>query len=174
MSKKARKDRKRIRRQQVRVAKRKALRAAARYKIPGVRGKRALAGLKDFTETQQIWWVTQGINYLASDYSSGLWEPLFPELYEGQNFTGEDIAQRVLARYGDVLEEDPTSVGSAIIAWSVQNRAVVYLYYKQALEAVRKADPEANAGESVRSPHNSAVWQLFETLKGAILTEKQG
>ena len=155
-------------RQVKRAAKRKAKRAAIRSQLPARKTQLDLPGLKKFVEETQVFWLVHGINFLASDYDEGLWRPVFPSVYDGEEVDPEDIARRVMTHFSDQLDDDGWNIGKMVVAWSVQNSGTLFTYYQTALRLVRDADPEVDAEQVVRLPHNGVVWRLFEDLKADV------
>jgi hypothetical protein len=117
-----------------------------------------------FPDESYLWWLAQGINHILSDYKEGLWTPLFPEIYETWTAPApEQIAQRLMAKYEGV---DPWPLeGTTALAWSVQNREMVFAYYTEIIRQMKALAPEHDPDELSRRPHNASVWRLFESLK---------
>ena len=130
-----------------------------------------------FTDDQQLWWIAHGVNCIVSDYDKGIWTPLFEGIYatDGSPIqipAAEDIAQIIMDKYNVKDKEWPQEAKSAL-AWTVQDRQIVYVYYMEAmrrLTAAHGGDAEIEAMS--RQPHNPIVWALFSYLKEKILKRK--
>jgi len=158
------------RRRQKRQAKRKEQRRVTRKARQGAarnRGRRMpdLPGFSRFTDDDQRFWLAHGVNYIVSDYDNGVWQPLFPEIYDGETPSEEIIAQRVMDRFEETIKQGGYSDGQAATAWLMQTKQAVFSYRLEALKNVRVAQPEADAESLICQPHTDAVWRVFESLK---------
>lgn len=128
--------------------------------------------LEEFSDEQMRLWICHGVNCIVSDYDKGVWKPLFEGIYEGRVPEPEDIAQMVMDKYNLKEGEWPPEAKSAL-AWTVQERNVVFLYYKEALRRLTAAHGgDADIEGLSRQPHNPIVWALFAYMKEKILKRK--
>ncbi len=116
-----------------------------------------LLPMKDY-----IFWLCHGANYLASDYSEGTWDPIFPEIYEGGEVEPEDISRRVQLRYPDDFADEVVNWGGkakAVMGWTVQSRESVFIYVR---ETWRRLDEDHV--EAIK-PHAPKVWSVFHEVE---------
>jgi len=166
-----------IKRQQKKAARKKQRdkkRAAMRK---GQSSTKPKSGLPDidadvFSEEELVFWLAHGVNYLVSDLSTGLWDPLFEGIYEDPPRlpVPEDIAGAVMAKYQGVKEWP--NEGKAALAWSVHDRSVVYIYSREAFRRIQALSPEDDPMIFAKRPANSTVWSMFEYLKTKILSRR--
>ncbi len=161
------------RRQQRQLERRKAKRASVPNPIRMVKGRRRriAPGLQAFTDEDQIFWLAHGANYIASDYDQGIWDPLLEDLYYAgeQGITSDRLVEAVSSRFLANEDDELSDIGKAILAWTTQSKETVYLLSREAVRAVRKADPRCNSKETSRHPANPAVWQVFHEIKNQVL-----
>lgn len=116
-----------------------------------------------FSDENQKWWLCHGINHILSNYKEGIWTPLFPEIYEtGLAPEPEQIAKTLMSKY-EGIENWPLEVTTAL-AWSVQNRTIVYAYYQEVIRQMSLLSPDSNPEELSRRPHNAVVWRLMHSM----------
>ena len=121
-----------------------------------------------FPDDQYLFWMAHGVNYLLSDYTDGLWSPLFEGIYEGNVPSQDDIGLRVMEKYRGV-KEWPLEAKAAL-AWVVTERSVMYIYYREILRRLHSAFPDAeDLEERMRLPHNPVVWKVMSFLKDNLL-----
>jgi len=138
-----------------------------------VKGPKIKVTPEMFPDKQWVFWLAHGVNYILSDYSTGTWKPLFDEIYEDKDLEPEALAKRLLGKFGEE-KENWTPDAKAAVAWTIQDRSVVYVYYKAALRKLLVADPECDAKALARQPHQSTVWELFNFLKDKLLQPEEG
>ena len=125
-----------------------------------------------FSDTDLNFWICHGVNCIVSDYDNGNWTPLFEGIYEGNLPDPEDIAQTVMDKYNVNQQEWPVEAKAAL-AWTVNERSITYVYYREALRRLAAAHGEdANLEALSREPHNPIVWAIFAYLKDKILKRK--
>ena len=161
-------------RQQRKAAKHNLKKAVIRSRLPGYKTIPDPPGLKSFVADNQIFWLAHGINCLASDYDEGLWQPVFPSIYEGEEPGAQELARQVLFQFSQDLESEGWNVGKMIVAWSVQEPITLFTYYQTALQKVKELDASADAEQVVRLPHNGTVWRIFEDLKEEVRRNQSG
>lgn len=125
-----------------------------------------------FTPEELVFWLAHGVNYLVSDLSEGLWDPLFEGIYEDPPRLPdpEEIAGAVMAKYQGVKEWP--NEGKAALAWSVHDRSVVYIYSREAYRRIQASSPDADPMVHAKEPANSTIWSMFEYLKTKILNRR--
>jgi hypothetical protein len=128
-------------------------------------------GTDQLSDEEWVFWLAHGVNYILSDYDQGVWSPLFEGIYEGKTMTPEEIAGEVMGQYTGVKEWPATA--KAALAWTVSDRTVVHIYYREALRRALSTgvEPEV-AREQIRQPHNPVVWELFNFLQHKLLRRK--
>lgn len=114
-----------------------------------------------------IFWLCHGANYLASDSETGVWSPVFEDIYQGTLPDPESVAQKVLGAYQKELEAEGAfgGVPRAVLAWTVTDRSIVTIYKHEAVRRLREKDPECDAESLARAPHNPTVWTLMNKVK---------
>jgi len=118
-----------------------------------------------FPEEDLVFWLAHGVNYLVSDYENATWTPMFEEIYEGAKLTPEDIAKAIVDKFGESYEKWPPE-GEAALAWSVQPRETVYIYFLEILRRLReKKYSREQSGKLAVSPHNGVVWGVFRMVE---------
>ena len=101
---------------------------------------------QQFPDEDWVFWIAHGVNYLVSDYGEGIWKPLFEGIYEGHLPTPEEVARTILEKFGTETGEEGMSLeGKTALAWSVQAREGIYVYYREALRRLQEKDPAADA-----------------------------
>ena len=145
-----------------------ARRAAYREKILAARaltkGGESLTPLGD---EDYIFWLCHGANYLASNSETGVWSPVFEDIYSGSLPEPESVAQKVLGAYQKELEAEGAfgGVPRAVLAWTVTDRSIVTIYKHEAVRRLMEKDPECDAESLARAPHNPTVWTLMDKVK---------
>jgi hypothetical protein len=124
-----------------------------------------------FPDEQLLFWLAHGVNYMVSDYDQGLWNPLFEGIYEGKFTEPPELAQAIMLRYQD-QKEWPVEAKAAV-AWTVSERHIVYIYYREVLRRLRSSHPDVEDLEALaRQPHQAQVWEVFKFLKDKLLGKK--
>jgi len=164
--KRRRRDRKRLER---RKAKKAALKLGRSLQLGRSRFK-APPGLAGFSEDDQLFWLAHGANYLASDYDEGIWNPVLESLYVGDIPTPASLTQAIISRFKKGEELDVQ--GKAVLAWTVQERPLVYLFAREIQRSVRKADPDCDAKATARMPKHPVVWEAFQAIKSKVLSSQ--
>ena len=123
-----------------------------------------------FPDDTHLFWLCHGVNYIVSNHEQAIWNPLFPEIYEGKLPIPEAVAERVVNKYSEFAEW-PIE-GKAALGWTVQSKEVVYVYYKEAHRRLMSRYPDGDAEELCRQPHDLVLWGLFNFLKERLLPTK--
>lgn len=109
-------------------------------------------------------------NYLASDYSQGLWTPLFPEIYsqDTSTWTENHLFGRLVKTFGAMDQWAPEA--TALAAWCSTSTEVALAFYRQALALLQQArvkNPQQEAWE----PHQGVLWEFLHPLKKQLIEE---
>ena len=156
-------------RRQKTVERRRVKRQAIQHQLLGTKRDESLPGLDDWPEDDHLFWVCHGANYLASDYNEAIWRPVFPGLYEGRTYTEEGIVKRVMAHFNaDLKDDEGYSVGKAVVAWAIQDKATHYSFQRQCVNAATKNHPDADVDDLIQQPHQSDVWRVFDRTKALL------
>jgi len=125
-----------------------------------------------FPQEDLVFWLAHGVNYLVSDLSEGLWDPLFEGIYDDPpRFPDpEEIAGAVMAKYQG--HKEWPSEGKAALAWSVHDRSVVYIYSREAYRRIQASTPDLDPMIHAKKPANTTIWKMFEYLKTKILNRR--
>lgn len=145
-------------------AKRKKLQQALELTKDGER-------IPSLGDEDYLFWLCHGANYIASDGTTGVWTPLFDDIYQGVLPPAEEVAQRVLRAYAAELEAEGQfrGVPRAVLAWTVTDRSIVTIYKHEAVKRLKAKDPDCDAEVLARSPHNPVVWTLMDRVKARSL-----
>lgn len=121
---------------------------------------------------EDLWyWKAHGVNFLASDYQTGTWIPVFPDLYEGVTPTKDALARKLLSLYD---EKDLDGPAKYIMAWAMSPSEIIWAYKTEALR--RLSDVLGAAGvtpsseeleEEAKRPHQPVVWTMFQNMRDA-------
>lgn len=132
-------------------------------------------GPETFSDADMVFWVCHGINHILSDYTEGTWTPMFPGIYPEEGGVlpdPEDVPGLIMERYNTNVTAWPHEAKAAL-AWAVQDRNVVYVYYREAIRRLSAAHGgDANIEGMARAPHNPLVWALFDYMKNKVLNRK--
>lgn len=105
-----------------------------------------------------FFWLCHGANYLNSDYSTGKWEPLYPDIYHGMI---ETDLQKIFVQVGDRYfpgGKPSDARGPKILSWLMANVRLVRTTAKRL----------ARFTDGLRNPHNPKVWEFFNNLEASI------
>ena len=166
-------------RRQKKQAEQKASRGArlAAYRAAQARVTASRARLREATkggviltplgDDDYVFWLCHGANYLASDSTTGIWSPVFEDIYQGEQPSPGSVAQKVLATYQKELEAEGAfgGVPRTVLAWTVTDRSIVTVYKHEAVRRLLEKDPGCDAEALARSPHNPTVWALMDKVK---------
>jgi len=152
------------------IERRKEKQAAAR-RAQAQRTQRPPRGLAAFSTEDTLFWLAHGVNFLASDYGEGIWDPLLEGIYQGHIVGPDTIARTVSEKFGINEEGELSDTGFACLAWTAQDQRTVYGFSREALRRVKVKTPDG-AIEACREPGNPIVWEMFQTLKGQFLQRR--
>ncbi len=123
-----------------------------------------------FPDDQWVFWAAHGVNFLLSDYTEGVWTPMFEGIYDGAVVTPNDIAHALVTRYGADNEGWPPE-GKAALAWVAQSREVGFIYKTECIKRLQ-AKGDKDAETTARLPRNGTVWEVFSELKTKLAQKK--
>jgi len=110
---------------------------------------------------EYMFWVAHGLNMLASKYEEGLWEPVFPDIYEGRDATEAEIAA-YLKRHFDEESKTWTPEGRRAVGWACSPPTNIY-----AIQQKSVAEAEKN-GVDPKIPACGPVWRIFQIMSDEI------
>lgn len=117
-------------------------------------------------------WVAQGVNYLASDYETGVWDPVFDDVYENKTLTIRQMSEHILSKYRKELEKpDEWSTGKLLLAWVIADPELLMTYRKGALNKLLKKFTAEEAETLLLAPKQPDLWELFSTVKTSLHTK---
>lgn len=126
-----------------------------------------------FPQKELLFWLAHGVNYIVSDYDNATWTPLFEEIYEGVEITPEQMARGIIDKFGESYE-NWSDVGDAALAWSIQPRQTVYIYFLEILKRLReKKYTKSQAASLACAPHNGIVWSVFRMIQNELIERKK-
>jgi len=157
---------------QAKALKRRTQRKQARgQRIQKTQAARGIARRdhEKFVETLRAWevdprgygfWACQGINYLASDYDEGVWDPPFPEIYEenGDMLPDPDRVQEYIYKHIDPESPTFSRIGRTLMGfWMAGSEGI----YGLSLQATKRAE---EAGEDPYGPSQASLWAFFREV----------
>jgi len=122
----------------------------------------------DITDDEYVFWLCHGANFLVSNEEDGLWEPMFEGIYDGRLPDPEAVAHTVLGKYASEMEADSeefSGTPKTVLAWTLTEKPMVRVYKYEAERRLLEKDPECDAAELARQPHNPVVWGLMSEVK---------
>lgn len=119
-----------------------------------------------FPEVTFQFWLAHGVNYLLSDYEKNIWTPMFESIYQGKLLTPTEINRKLMERFSDMHAW--TLSARAALAWTVTDRAVIYVYYKETLRRAQSYYQDDDVDSRIREPQNVIVWSVFNLLKNKL------
>ena len=154
-------------RREAKRAKRKVAHKTA-VRAPLVDRVLSLPGLETWTDEEYGTWLAHGVNYLVSNYEAGIWEPLFPDIYEGRTVSRESAMVALHDKFWKGPgEDDFLPEGEAPCAWALQERRPAYIFRQMALLELRKENPR-DAEALLMQPHNPVVWSVFNIIRDEV------
>lgn len=122
--------------------------------------------LVSFVENPQTgyeFWYLHGLNYILSSYETGLWEPLFPEVYAGKLLSRAEVFKRIMAKHFDDKERELSDAGTKAILWSSLKPKEMF----SLVVRIRKAGWDAD--EDPKAPMAPHVWEFMHNVMNAFL-----
>jgi len=119
-----------------------------------------------FPEREEMFWRCHGMNMLVSNFAEGTWTPLFESIYEDRLPKPEELVSALLTKYGP--NDTWPSEAKAALAWSVQNREVIYIYKMECVKQLMLKDLDPKIANQ---PHNGTVWGIFAGLLKSLIEQ---
>jgi hypothetical protein len=109
-------------------------------------------------ETGYEFWLLHGANFLLSSYDEGLWNPVFPEAYEGKTVTRTELFKRVIEAHLNTTTNQLSPAGTKTILWcSLKPKEMFALVVRARQFAwAKKGNPITQA--------QPEVWHFFHTV----------
>ena len=120
-----------------------------------------------FSDQQHQFWAAHGVNFIVSDHETGVWEPMFPDIYNGKALTFAEIAEAVVQKFGTSGREWDER-GKAALAWTSTPREAIYIYYRECIRRQRVKTPEGDVEALIKSPHNPVVWEVMHYMMSSM------
>jgi len=123
-----------------------------------------------FPDEQFRFWLAHGVNYIVSDYENGIWEPMFPSIYENTAVDSAVIAKTITTKFTPLTDKEKhwPKAGKTAMSWSLMTREVVYIYYREVIQRLKASlkgkDVETTVEELATSPGNPIVWGVFKYM----------
>ena len=76
-------------------------------------------------------WACNGINYITSDYSTGVWDPVYPSIYEGV-LPDADTVETFISTHIDPNHAKFTEIGRTLLGWWFSGETGMYALAKEA------------------------------------------
>jgi hypothetical protein len=127
-------------------------------------GVKTPPGFATFSDEEAFFWVAHGANYLASNYHTGLWDPVYPDLYEGAEPDPGLLTSAILDKY-----QEGNPLARPVIAWTIVEKVVQYTYLREVWRTMKEADPECRPRSESRKPRHPVVWKVFQEIKRLLL-----
>ena len=127
--------------------------------------------IPDITDDEYVFWLCHGANYLASDETTGVWDPIFEDIYAGKLPEPQSIAQTVMTRYSAEIDAGGafSGVPRAVLAWTVTDKSIIRVYKHEAERGLKKKDPDSDVEQDARLAHNPVVWALMTKVKQRLI-----
>jgi len=103
-------------------------------------------------------WLLHGSNFLVSSYDEGLWDPLFPEVYEGRAVSRTDLFRRLFKTHLDPTTNHLTPAGTKTVAWCSLKPDQMYALVYRARAVARKD------GGNPFEPGQPEVWDFLNSV----------
>ena len=124
----------------------------------------------DISDEDYVFWLCHGANYMVSDADSGLWGPLFEDIYNGQLPDIAMIPTKVMTHFPDAFGEggDLSGLPMAVLAWTITEKSTMRIMKFEAENRIRRShaeDPDLDVEAIARQPHQPQVWDLLNQVK---------
>lgn len=120
-------------------------------------------------EEEHSFWIAHGINYLVSDETTGVWDPMFQAIYEDGDVSYDDIGAALSERYKAEMEMNPMPpLTQTVLSWAVLDDRVVAMYVNEMVRRIMEANEgwtKEQALEDARRPHHPTVWDVMRLVK---------
>lgn len=131
------------------------------------------ASVPDIDEAEYLFWLCHGANFLVSDAENGVWSPLFEGIYEGRLPDEEHLAQGIIKHFSMDTEGTPSPEALAVLAWTVSDASAIRVYRFEALNRMKKKDPDCDAEAAIKKPGNAVVWDLMNQVRDRVLSQQR-
>jgi len=124
--------------------------------------------LPEISDEDYTFWLCHGVNYLLSDETTGLWDPMFESIYDGILPDPSIIPNKVMARFPKAFGENGDLVGlpMAVLAWTVTEKSTIRIYKHEAENRIMRVQGgDVDAEMLARQPHQPQVWDLVNQVK---------
>jgi hypothetical protein len=117
-------------------------------------------------EMRDRWFLLHGLNYLASDYATGVWSPIAPSIYADdfnldQLPALETIFTSEIAKFYDETTQNWSSQGKILASWLMVNPETMRGIRMALLRHLAQQTTVDQAIEDLVKPHNPSVWGFF-------------
>lgn len=147
-------------------AKNRARKETKRAQKRTLRKKTHLLTKEIVSQEDHVFWIAHGINFIHSDLDQGIWDPLYPEIYQGTLPTPETIHARV----SKVSESLTLEHKELIYSWMVRTRKEIT---KVIWEAQRRFIGDGGLGVTqIKEPKNIWAWSLVDEVSKEVIGDK--
>jgi len=109
-------------------------------------------------------WLSCAINYLASDFETGVWEPLWSDHGKGPFPERVRLFEAVHNRYWDTESQSFQSrLGSVLAGWTMIAEKTIFGLQLGYLQWMTQAQPDKEPIAALLTPHDADVWNFFQT-----------
>ena len=116
------------------------------------------------------WWLAHILNMANSDYTEGVWNPLF-DIYGAQPTPSlENLQIAVMETHWDQEKKEWKGDSEVIASLLAQSPKTILNLRDVLINRVRESEKDMSleaAFEEAKKPHQSAVWGYFEEIKAA-------
>lgn len=139
-----------------------ALESVARTAAERLQRKKRADSLDTFVANEYEFWLLHGMNFLTSNYSEGIWSPLFPEVY-GAGFSSMDrttLTKRLMEAYLDPETNRLSETGTRCLAWVAMKPKEMWEMVFRIRRSQSHGFQDSPWVES-RKPANPSVWSIL-------------
>lgn len=109
-------------------------------------------------------WLACAINYVASDYETGTWSPVWDEHGVAPFPERVKLFEAVHEKYWDTEAQAFTGrLGSVLAGWTMLAERTVLGLQIGYLHWMQQHNPDKEAIVSLLTPHDAGVWEFFHT-----------
>lgn len=139
-------------------------REAASFKA---RNAASFAAFQKNPEIGYEFWFHHGLNFLASSYEEGVWDPLFPEIYQGKTVTRTEVFRRLMDRHFHPSDQKLSPSGTRAVLWaSLKPKEMFTLVHRgKKLSWAKDIDPCTPAGPEIWNFLHEAMSYLVVHLE---------
>jgi hypothetical protein len=128
-----------------------------------------MPGYRNFRQSDElVRWLSHGANFFSSDYESGSWSPIFPDLYGDRPVihakTQKDLLRLLRPFYWNEETSRWKPEGETVVAWCMVPPETAYAFYLKSIELLMKADVE-DPFETIWEPYNGIVWEFLHEME---------